>query len=93
VGHEPQGRGRWIAALAWAVVACLAAGLAAVAFGWPSVWGERVTLLTYALPFPPTAGMLHVPGLVLGAAAIVLGAGRPRHAALLAALGTGWATG
>jgi len=90
VEHEPPGRGRWIAALAWAVVACLAAGVAAVAFGWPSVWGERVTLLTYALPFPTTAGMLHVPGLALGAAAIVLGAGRPRHAALLAALGAGF---
>lgn len=77
------------AALVWAVLVCLGAGAAAVAAGWPSIWGGRVTLTSYALPFPTTAGMLHLPGLAVGVAAIVVSRARRRRGAMLAALGVG----
>jgi hypothetical protein len=75
---------------AWVILTCAAAGFIGYSQGFPTLWGERVTPWTYALPLPMTWGMLHLPGLALGIIVLAFAAGRGAGGGrLIAAFGAG----
>lgn len=74
--------------VAWVLLACVSAGLVAESLAWPSLWGGGSIFWGYALPFWLGYGMLHVPGLVVGAIALAI-ASRRRAGLLLVALALG----
>ncbi len=58
--------------LLWVLMAWPLPALIAGALGWSSVWGSGSALTDYLIPIPVAGGVLHVPGFVLGAAAILV---------------------
>lgn len=70
----------------WVLLTCVTAGAIAEWAGLPSLWGGGSVFAGYAVPLWFGWGMLHVPGLVVGACALILSA-RGHALALPLALG------